>query len=76
MATPHVAGVVALMLEKNPSLRQAEVEDMLKRTAIRFPGGSRSVFDPVTNRYTTQSWRAADTGAGALDAVAAVKATR
>ncbi len=76
MATPHVAGVVALMLEKKPTLRQAEVEDVLKRTAIRFPAGSRSVFDPATNRYTTQSWRAADTGAGALDAVAALKASR
>jgi subtilisin family serine protease len=76
MATPHVAGVVALMLEKKPSLRQAEAEDVLKRSAIRFPAGSRTVFDPSTNRYVTLSWRAADAGAGALDAVAAVKAIR
>jgi subtilisin family serine protease len=76
MATPHVAGVVALMLEKKPTLRQAEAEDVLKRTALRFGAGSRTVFDPATNRYVTRSWRSADTGAGALDAVAAVKATR
>ena len=76
MATPHVAGVVALMLEKNPALQQAEAEDLLTRTALRFPAGSRTVFDPVTNRYVTRSWLAADAGAGVLDAVAAVKATR
>ncbi|WP_147451050.1 S8 family peptidase [Corallococcus llansteffanensis] len=33
MATPHVAGIVALMLAQNPALTSQEVEDILKDTA-------------------------------------------
>jgi len=37
MATPHVAGVVALMLSKNPSLTPDDVAAKLKATARPFP---------------------------------------
>ncbi|SHH66750.1 S8 family peptidase [Massilia sp. CF038] len=37
MATPHVAGVVALMLSKTPSLTPDQVESKLKTTARAFP---------------------------------------
>ncbi|MFC5551911.1 S8 family serine peptidase [Massilia aerilata] len=37
MATPHVAGVAALMLAKNPALTPDEVEAKLKATARAFP---------------------------------------
>ena len=37
MATPHVAGVVALMLSKTPSLTVDQVESTLKSTARAFP---------------------------------------
>jgi serine protease len=37
MATPHVAGVAALMLAKNPNLTPDEVEARLKATARAFP---------------------------------------
>jgi subtilisin family serine protease len=46
MATPHVASVAALMLQKNPSLNQAQVESFLKATALTIPNtGSPTVFD-------------------------------
>jgi serine protease len=37
MATPHVAGVAALMLSKNPNLTPDDVEAKLKSTARAFP---------------------------------------
>jgi serine protease len=37
MATPHVAGVVALMLAKNPNLTPDDVAARLKSTARAFP---------------------------------------
>ncbi|WP_075793736.1 S8 family peptidase [Massilia putida] len=37
MATPHVAGVVALMLAKNPNLTPDDVESRLKSSARPFP---------------------------------------
>ncbi|WJI14581.1 S8 family serine peptidase [Pseudoxanthomonas winnipegensis] len=38
MATPHVAGIIALMLEANPDLTPAQVKDILERTATNIPG--------------------------------------
>ncbi len=38
MATPHVAGIVALLLEANPALTPAEVKETLQKTATNMPG--------------------------------------
>ncbi|MGM0838987.1 MAG: S8 family peptidase [Bacillota bacterium] len=38
MATPHVAGIVALMLEANQSLSPDEVKNLLQATATNMPG--------------------------------------
>jgi serine protease AprX len=38
MATPHVAGVIALMLEANPNLTPAQVKNIIERTATNMTG--------------------------------------
>ena len=43
MATPHVAGIVALMLEANPNLTPAQVKDIIERTATNM--GSRAPWE-------------------------------
>lgn len=68
MATPHVASVAALMLQKNPGLGQAQVEAILKATALPIPAaGSRLVFD--FDHDATIVW---DNQCGALGACDAV----
>lgn len=70
MAAPHVASVAALMLQKNPSLRQADVESILKSTALTMPGvGARAVFD--FDRPATISWDNDCGTLGPCDAVGA-----
>jgi subtilisin family serine protease len=87
MATPHTSAVAALILQKNPALTQAQVETILKSTALPLPAiGSRNVFDiqvnPPVGAFVTTTW---DTdcdgapcdavGAGVLRADAALSAT-
>ncbi|QJW89668.1 S8 family serine peptidase [Spirosoma taeanense] len=38
MATPHVAGIAALMLEARPSLSPAQVRQIIQKTATNMPG--------------------------------------
>lgn len=38
MATPHVSGVIALMLEANPNLTPAQVKSIIERTATNMTG--------------------------------------
>ena len=42
-ASPHVAGVAALMLQKNPGLTAAQIEQILESTALPLPPDCRNV---------------------------------
>ena len=73
MASPHVAGIAALMLQKNPSLSQSEVEGILERTAIPLAAGCRDIVDPNEGPIEI-CWGADATGAGLATADAALAA--
>ncbi|HEV2803786.1 MAG TPA: S8 family serine peptidase [Chthoniobacterales bacterium] len=75
MATPHVAGIVALMCQKKPSLTAAAAESILKSTAIKLPPGSRTVALPG-GATEVQTWGSDATGAGIATADAALKAMK
>ena len=70
MASPHVAAVAALMLQRDPSLEQAEVEAILKATAlpITAPGAGFSVI------AGPQTWGPDATGSGLIQADDAINA--
>jgi len=81
MATPHVASVAALILEKNPTLTASDVENILRSTALPMPSsGSRFILNNTV--YTDITW---DTdcngtpcdavGAGFIQADKAIAAT-
>jgi len=70
MAAPHVAATAAMMLEKDTSLTQAQVEAIMKSTALPIPPGTGG--DPRTYPNT---WGTDATGAGLIqvdDAIAAI----
>jgi len=77
MASPHVAAVAALMLEKNPDLSQAQVESILKSTAlpIAAPGFGGSVQTGLLEDPPVfQVWGPDATGTGLVQADEAVDA--
>lgn len=75
-ATPHVTGTVALMLQKNPNLTEAQAESIIESSAIPLAAGCRSVIlVPGGTQAEEICWEANATGAGLLDAAAAVAAT-
>lgn len=73
MASPHVAGIVALMAQKNPALTASEAEDILEFSAIPLPAGSRTITDP--SGPVTVSWGDDASGHGLITADAALSNT-
>jgi subtilisin family serine protease len=74
MASPHVAGIAALMAQKDPSLTQTEAEDILVASAIYLAPGCRNVYQ--SNGTIEQfCWGTDATGAGLATADAALAAT-
>lgn len=74
MSSPHVAGIVALMAQKYPTLTAPQAEGILESSALGLGPGSRTIFDPYQG-WITISWGADATGAGLVDAAAALAAT-
>ena len=74
MASPHVAGIVALMAQKCPTLTAASAESILETTAIPLPGGTRNIVDPNIGP-TTISWGDDASGHGLATANAALTGT-
>ena len=68
MAAPHIAGIVAQMLQANPNLTPAQVEDILEDTARPITTCAAYHADPA-NPTTGTSF---DKGHGLVDAEAAV----
>ncbi|HEX6534177.1 MAG TPA: S8 family serine peptidase [Gemmatimonadaceae bacterium] len=74
MATPHVAGVVALLAEKDPALTAAQAESVLEGTALALPPGCRSVLAGPAGPVEQQCWGSDATGAGIVQADQALAA--
>ena len=75
MSAPHTTAVAALMLEKNPALTQAQVESILKSTALPIPPGFGGDIQITSGFADLQIWGADATGSGLIQADAAVAAT-
>jgi hypothetical protein len=66
------------MAQKRPQLTQTEAEAILKHTAVPIGPGCRTVMEPVTFVEAvpfTHCWGGDATGAGLVDAQAALAAT-
>jgi subtilisin family serine protease len=74
MASPHVAGVAALMVQSDPTLLQADVEAILESTAIPLPAGSRNVLAAPGGPTVTYTWGNDANGSGMVTAPAALAA--
>jgi subtilisin family serine protease len=74
MSSPHVAGTVALMLQKDSGLTASEAEAILEGSAVTLGAGCRTVARP-SGPAVEFCWDTDATGAGLLDAAAALDAT-
>lgn len=73
MASPHVAGIVALMVQKDPDITAAEAEAYLESAAIPLPAGCRTVYNSA-GAAKQYCWDDDATGAGLITADAALNA--
>jgi hypothetical protein len=74
MSSPHVAGIVALMMQKNGSMTQGMVETLLEGAAKPMGAGCAAVLVPGGATANT-CWGADATGAGFITADSALAVT-
>jgi serine protease AprX len=72
MATPVVSGIVALMLQKDPSLAPDTVKARLMKTATKTFPISSVATDPTTGQSYTSYYDIFTIGAGYVDALTAL----
>lgn len=77
MASPHVAGIAALMAQKHPSLTGPQTEAILTDPAnvVALPPGCRDILNPDTAAEDHICWGADATGAGLTTANLALAGT-
>jgi subtilisin family serine protease len=68
MASPHVAGVVALMAQKNPALTAGQAESILEGTAMPIDHRSAEIVDSNTGSLVTITWGSDAVGSGLVQA--------
>ena len=73
MASPHVAGIVALMAQKYPGLDASQAEAILTGAAIALPAGCRTITSPYGSEEVC--WGDDATGSGLITADAALALT-
>jgi len=71
-AAPHVAGIVAQMLQKNPGLTQSQAEGILRSTALPIPPAAGGASTPFQSVFP---WGSNATGIGLARGAASVAAT-
>jgi subtilisin family serine protease len=74
MSSPHVAGIAALMLQKNPTLVQADVEDILETAALPMGEGCALLSLPG-GASEDVCWEENATGEGIITAANALTLT-
>jgi len=73
MSSPHVAGVVALMAQKSPTLSATDAEAILEKTAFLLGEGVRSINDG-SGKIVDVKWGLDATGAGLINTTDALAA--
>ncbi len=71
-ACPHVVGIVARMLQKDPDLTQSQAESLLKGSALPLPDNPDGLFLPIGFVFP---WDTFASGSGLVQGVDAVAAT-
>ena len=69
MASPHVAGLVALMLQKNSALDNVQAESILESNALALPAGCRDIADPNIGAFVEICWGDNASGFGMVNAI-------
>jgi subtilisin family serine protease len=75
MSSPHVAGIAALMAQKNPTLTAAQAETILTGSAIPLAAGCRTIIPLPGAAPESVCWGSDATGSGLATEDAAVAAT-